>query len=48
MTYPIKHIFSHPILVCLILWNYRQRKLHKKPDEWYWADKKLMKLAGLS
>lgn len=40
-VYPWCHILTHPILTLLVAYDYRQRRLGKRPDRWYWADEKL-------
>ena len=43
MKYPWNYLHKHPILVILIAWNYKLRSWGYLPDEWYWADTKLLK-----
>jgi hypothetical protein len=42
--YPLKHFLRHPYLVTLVMWDYTLRRWYRKPDEWYWADRRLMEL----
>ena len=42
LKYPWCYLHRHPILVFMVAWNYRQRKAGILPDEWFWADIRLM------
>lgn len=44
IPYPWCYFFSHPVLTVIIAYDYRQRRLKKRPDQWHWADIKLMNI----